>query len=514
MKRRSFIKRALGTSAAAAAGVAAPTLWLPKSAKASWGELPSTVSSGAMLSPANTTKKVLEVFLYGGISAWETFGVVPEYGKPDDPTYPNQQWWTFQNTMPSVMSTVGECGIPLEERNYLEHFGVDDIGMDVFLGPVTWPLRARADIASRMRTLVHFHPFEPHEAAIPKMLSGRGLGDPKLAGMGAAVANYYGLQSLESVPAPFAYTFLAPIVGADGAEAASSVGSLPASARPLTVKLQSTGQTTNLLARNNVAGHKEQLDSLIALYRNRYEDLYKRPGFAEPLRSTALSDYAFATGLLAKNDVLQDILTPELLQISQNTICGDTSNNLPGAGVRIATELLQRPVDAARYACVIDSGFIGASGGGGYDTHSNHTHDFTRNLYNTLSALANNINEPGEGDPNKLDLDETMIVLTSEFGRWPMAEGATGRGHWPYGFCSVMIGGSIGPEQKGYVGNIDAAGYAETYVTAEEFRAALLLAMGIWPFEAETWAVGNVRAGFNEESAALWLKEVVLGHGV
>jgi hypothetical protein len=512
MNRRKFLKTALGGAVLAAAG---PTLWLPRRAKGAWGAPPAGTSSAATLAAGATTQKMLEVFLYGGVAPWETFAVMPEFGKPSDSNYPNQQWWTFQNTAPSVLSTAGICGLGLADDAMLDHFTVDSAGIDVFLGPATLPLRARPDIRSRMRVVVNYHVFEPHEAAIPKALSGRGLGDPKLSGSGAAIGHYFAQLSLEAVPPPQSYVFLAPVVGNDGIEAASSVGALPASSRPLTVKLQSTGQATNALARNNVKGHKQKLDALIAAYRGRYEKLYTRPGHAEPMRSPTLLDYQFATGLMGQNELLQGILTPELLAIGPGEYCGDSNSvNYPADGVRIAASLLQRETDAPRYVCVVDSGLKGASGGGGYDTHSEHIHDSTRNLLNTFTALADNIRAPGEDAPNKIDLDETMVVLTTEFGRSPMIEGDTGRGHWPYGMVSVLIGGSIGPDQAGIVGNFGANGVAENYVTLEEFRAALMLAMGIWPFEAETWAVGNVRAASSEESGALWLKQTVLGHGV
>ena len=119
-----------------------------------------------------------------------------------------------------------------------------------------------------------------------------------------------------------------------------------------------------------------------------------------------------------------------------------------------------------------------------------------------------------EDAPNKIDLDETLVVLTTEFGRAPFPEQGTGRGHWPYGFCSVLFGGPVGADQRGFVGHFGPDGVAQSYVTLEEMRASILLGAGIWPFDAETWAVGNVRDATSEETAALWLKNVVLGHGV
>ncbi len=44
-------------------------------------------------------------------------------------------------------------------------------------------------VKERLRVLVQRHELEPHEAAIPLAMSGRFLGNPKLSGLGAAVAH-------------------------------------------------------------------------------------------------------------------------------------------------------------------------------------------------------------------------------------------------------------------------------------------------------------------------------------
>ena len=40
-------------------------------------------------------------------------------------------------------------------------------------------------------------------------------------------------------------------------------------------------------------------------------------------------------------------------------------------------------------------------------------------------------------------LDETLIVLGTEFGRTPGCQGTDGRDHHPYGFSVVLAGGGI-----------------------------------------------------------------------
>ena len=56
-----------------------------------------------------------------------------------------------------------------------------------------------------------------------------------------------------------------------------------------------------------------------------------------------------------------------------------------------------------------------------------------------LQELASRINEPAEGDPAKLDLDDTLVVITSEFGRTPAQEDAHG-GLGQFGRHRVGVG--------------------------------------------------------------------------
>jgi hypothetical protein len=131
-----------------------------------------------------------------------------------------------------------------------------------------------------------------------------------------------------------------------------------------------------------------------------------------------------------------------------------------------------------------------------------------------MGKLMSIINEPGEGDPGKIDLDDTLVIINTEFGRTPFAQNGNGRNHHPYGYVTVMFGGPIGGEQRGIYGAIGPDGDAKTWLTPVEMRAAVSVAAGIWPFEPESFAVGDIRDTSTEADAAMFLKEVVLGHGV
>jgi hypothetical protein len=193
--------------------------------------------------------------------------------------------------------------------------------------------------------------------------------------------------------------------------------------------------------------------------------------------------------------------------------CGSsTPADLTSAGMAIASRMLLHPDQPARYVISVDGAFLATTGGASYDTHSLHVVESARNVTHSMRRLAATINEPGENDPDKFDLDRHTILITSEFGRTPYREGDTGLDHWPGGYVQIAIGGWVTEDQAGVVGAVGEDGYSTEYITPAEFRAATLLSLGIWPFNPEAFAVGDVREGDDEVESALWLREHVLGY--
>jgi hypothetical protein len=76
-------------------------------------------------------------------------------------------------------------------------------------------------------------------------------------------------------------------------------------------------------------------------------------------------------------------------------------------------------------------------------------------------------------------LDETLVVWGGEFGRTPMAQGADGRDHNPYGFTTWLAGGGV----KGgtIVGATDDYGYhaVEDKVEVYDLHATILHLLGL-----------------------------------
>jgi hypothetical protein len=178
--------------------------------------------------------------------------------------------------------------------------------------------------------------------------------------------------------------------------------------------------------------------------------------------------------------------------------------SLPHMGLSAARHLLTHPIEPASYVCVSDVGLYEASGGGGYDTHTQNALDTATNFDNLLSALLEIINAPGEGDPTKIDLDDTLIILNTEFGRTPEPQGGSGRNHHPYGFVTSFIGGPITAAHKGVSGAIGRDGMATPAqsATPSENRMAALLALGIWPFAPEGFNVSDAPSANTELQAA------------
>lgn len=504
MRRRDFLKNVgVGAAGLATAG----GLALPRSARGStavWGDYPDYALPG-LLPEGQRAKNVLEIFLYGGLAPWETLYVV------DDPAYGQAQGYMWFSYLNEVTQRYNQCygsGAP----SMLENFVVDENGAQVKLGPFVLPLRQRNDVKERLRLHVISHTLEPHEAAIPLAMSGYRLGSPKLAGVGAAVQHYH-LAHEGFSGEPYSYVLYSPgDFPTDNLRAASSVGLHPGSSRPLSINVTASTAFIDALSRNQVGNLRPEFDALLSHYAEQYRQQLTFPGAGAAVRSNTMADYDFAIGTMQNTDQLTNILDESYFQAVGGSHCGQSNNpNYPNMGLRLATHLLTRPDSKAKHITVVDGGLIPASGGGGYDTHSNHVNDSARNLKNVLEELLSRINEPGENDPDKLNLDETLVVLNMEFGRTPWKQGSSGRNHHPYAYVTAMFGGPVGPEQQGLVGAIGSDGFATTALSPAETRAASLAALGVYPFAAENYAVSDVFGAGDETEAALWLKEEVLG---
>lgn len=112
---------------------------------------------------------------------------------------------------------------------------------------------------------------------------------------------------------------------------------------------------------------------------------------------------------------------------------------------------------------------------GGWDTHTNNFErvaESSRILDQAMAALLGDLEQRGM-------LEETLVVLTTEFGRTPKINQNEGRDHNPTAFSSVLVGGGI---QGGrFYGKSDEIGksVADKRVTVPDFNATIAYALGL-----------------------------------
>ena len=136
-------------------------------------------------------------------------------------------------------------------------------------------------------------------------------------------------------------------------------------------------------------------------------------------------------------------------------------------------------------------------------------------MWNLCSSLAAMVNDEGENDPSKINLDDTLIVISTEFGRTPFKStsnnpnaASNGRDHWVEGYAVAMIGGPI--QQRGVVGTLSdtpagsdgtGTGLALSDYSPTDVRAACLVGLDINPFEGELYPVGDIAPSIQEENS-------------
>ena len=139
-----------------------------------------------------------------------------------------------------------------------------------------------------------------------------------------------------------------------------------------------------------------------------------------------------------------------------------------GQGVLLARRLVENDV---RYVEV---------GLGGWDMHTDiydKVGDKCGNLDKALSALLEDLKSKGL-------LDQTLVVVGTEFGRTPKINQNAGRDHHPAAFCALMAGAGMKGGQ--YYGKTDenAFAVAEDPVTPADLNATIAQAMGL-PLDKE-----------------------------
>ena len=136
-----------------------------------------------------------------------------------------------------------------------------------------------------------------------------------------------------------------------------------------------------------------------------------------------------------------------------------------GRGLLLARRLVENDV---RFVEVTTSG---------WDHHDNIMDEMKKMgpmLDRALSALIIDLDASGL-------LDETLVVLTTEFGRQNHVSGKAGRDHGPGGYCQILAGGGIRPGMVYGKTAEDAQGVKDKKfkVSPEDFFVTMAYAMGL-----------------------------------
>lgn len=486
----------------AAAATTAAIAW-PRSrfaAAAQWGAWPSSVA-GLRLPPERRAKRVLELFFYGGLCPWDTFYCVPSWGQSDG---------RFLHAF-DVASRFAPCG---GSGALTRPFALDDAGTEIHLGPWTHPLWSRPDLLARMRVVVTRHDQLPHETAIPLALTGARLGSPQLAGTGSAVQRHFGGEPGGERVAPYAYVIHpgGEFTG-ENLSAGTATGRHPVAARPWDIAIDQGPVLARLLERPATASDRYAHDALLRLHSERYAERLRGAQTGVAGRSPAVDAWQAMLSAQQLAPALASIVGPSLFGLSLSGECGAPPRaSVPMTTAHAAARLLLGE-QAARYVLWIDGG-LSPSLDGGHDSHRDHLAHASLNYVHTLRALAQRINAPGEADPEKLDLADTLVVITTEFGRSPQRQAELdGLNHWPQGYTSVLLGGPIDEAGAGVAGSMaPETAVADRFVTPAELRAGLLDALGIYPFDAAAFGLGDLQGSPADDATAIAaLRRMVLG---
>lgn len=111
----------------------------------------------------------------------------------------------------------------------------------------------------------------------------------------------------------------------------------------------------------------------------------------------------------------------------------------------------------------------------GWDTHADNfdrLDDLTPAIDQALAALLADLDARGM-------LDETLVVLATEFGRTPDIDNDQGRNHYPKAFSCLMAGGGVRGGWR--YGKTDEEGreVVENPVSIQDFNATIAYAMGV-----------------------------------
>lgn len=465
-----------------------------------WGEFPAWAQSLA-LPKALQPKQILEVHLTGGLSAWESLYAVdlPAYGKSD-----SEMYWTFADGPAGIPALLAQCWPQISPQ--LQYFAQDALGVDVKFGPLIDALRQRPDILSRLRLHVLSHNLFPHGPAQHLLATGIAPGVPGAVALAAAFERR-GQETLAAAAAPHAW-ILGGVPRIDGID---RIGALGSASTPI-VALPDADFSYLKLASELAATASPEVLALRQVAASQLQAQLSWPGVG-PVRSGASSQLAASIAAGPKLGKLPDLLPASSLQGEPGQVCGlPFQADWTAMRFQAATSLFALGSGVTRYIALEETGFSEAGGmPGGFDLHVDFAQRAVRLYPHVFDRLCQTIAKPGAPMPGQLSLDDTLVVLSTEFGRSPGLQSDTGRNHYPSAYVGAMFGGPIQAAQKGIVGAIDQYASAINALSPADVRCAILYAAGIWPFEVGLFSYEDVTGAVSEADALLKLRTIVLG---
>lgn len=516
--RRGFLKTALGGAAALAmSGLARPAL----ACGTTWGEV--AASDRFVARPEGY--KVLEIMMYGGVSPWESFIVQPGRGG----AYTSR----FGGQAPlSTLRRIGVAGCPGVAGPALTAtlpFGTDAAGRALNLGGVMAPLQG---YFNRARVVVMAHTARAHGLAIPWVLTGLNFGNPRAFGTAAAAERRFGPMRMNGWPASYVIWSDTQVSAGDNLTAALSTGRLGSNAAPVPLKLTAGGASlADELAARAAATTPDR-----EAWLRRASERFARVAMADRLRAPGVSGFQQAVARLQDTRRLSEPLrgapplSPAVARDCVEPMPASviSRNDATGRGLELAAHLLNPLGGDANYVCVVDTGVRQrAAEIANYDGHTDNAALVAANITNLSAKLAALLAGPRPA----IDLDRTLIVLNTEFGRTPFAQGArvdasgspeyattvTARDHWPEAYAAFVLGGPVAtrPALTGGVwGATDDRGQAVMDSTGspgtmaapamrpQDLRAAIAYAAGICPFAPDAFLPSDLSVAAHGGSSA------------
>jgi len=172
-------------------------------------------------------------------------------------------------------------------------------------------------------------------------------------------------------------------------------------------------------------------------------------------------------------DLAKDILLSSAVKDAYNLEKEDPKiresygNHLGGQSMLLARRLVEAGVPIVQVCCA--AGDLNGGAGDMWDTHGDNFNRLKNRLLPVFdrgtSALLQDLSDRGS-------LDETLVVVLTDFGRTPKINGGAGRDHYPSVYSVVMAGGGIqggqvygSSDNKGAFPKTKACGPADVHAT-------------------------------------------------